>query len=48
MSAGKSHDAASVNTSGCFRMRSCPPIPDFENPISQFCSVPVAARFALA
>src|ERR1700739_2677422 len=40
MSAGKSHDAASANTSGCFRRRSSPPIPDFEKPISQFCPPP--------
>ena len=47
MSAGKSHDAASVNRSGCFSSRSCAPIPDLEKPISQFCSVPLVARFAL-
>ena len=45
MSAGKSQDAASVKRSGCFRIRSSPPMPDFENPISQFCSWPVSARF---
>ena len=26
-------------------MRSCPPRPDLENPISQICSWPVMARF---
>src|SRR5690348_3415551 len=47
MSAGKSHDAASVNRSGCFRIRSWPPMPDLENPISHICSLPVVARFCL-
>ena len=47
MPAGKSHAAASVNRSGCFSSRSSAPIPDLEKPISQFCSVPVVARFAL-
>ena len=28
-------------------MRSCAPRPDFENPINQFCSVPVVERLAL-
>ena len=30
---------------GCFSIRSCPPRPDLEKPISQFCSWPVVARF---
>ena len=47
MSAGKSQAAASVNTSGCFRIRSVAPMPDFEKPISHFCSAPVVARFCI-
>src|SRR5215470_16764242 len=47
MSAGKSHDAASWNRPGCRKIRSWPPIPDLENPISQSCSVPVVDRFCL-
>src|ERR1700758_2286346 len=47
MSMGESQDAASVNRSGCFRMRSCAPTPDLENPISQICSFPVVDRFCL-
>ena len=45
IAAGKSQEAASVKMSGCCRMRSWAPIPDFEKPTSQFCSVPVVARF---
>src|ERR1700761_420070 len=47
MSAGKSQDAATENTSGCLNSRSWPPKPDLEKPISQFCSVPVMDRLAL-
>src|SRR5947209_5276033 len=43
MSAGKSQDAATANTSGCFSRRSAPPIPDLENPISQFWPPPANA-----
>src|ERR1700722_2192045 len=45
MSAGKSQEAAAVNTPGCLRIRSCAPSPDFEKPSSQFCSLPVLPRF---
>src|SRR5215469_12768018 len=41
MSAGKSHEAASENSCGYLRRRSCAPSPDFEKPISQFCPPPV-------
>src|ERR1700742_5206587 len=47
MAAGKSQDAATENRSGCRSSRSWLPKPDFEKPISQFCSVPVMDRLAL-
>ena len=36
-----------MKRSGCFRIRSCAPKPDFENPISQFCSLPVGRQVLL-